>query len=144
MTRRDIVDFLKNIIASLLIGSLTALTGSFIVGHIIKKPQHEITFSNQLKTLDEVSKNLATLQRFVSNQKDKLIESEKTLTKLKDEEKILRPAIEADRKTIEAIIKLQSDIAGRNIWLERSIAFLLGVLSSLFATIIIGFLKRKD
>jgi len=72
-----------------------------------------------------------------------LIESEKTIAKLKDEEKKLRPVIEADRKTIEAIIKLQSDIVGKNIWLERSIAFILGVFSSLFAALILGFLKRK-
>ena len=114
----------SNIVISILIGSLGFFTGIFIFDYFHKEPDPAIIFSHQLKTLDEVGKNLTALQKFVSGQKEKLIESEKTLTILKDEEKKIRPVIEADRKTIEAIINLQSDIAGRNIWLERSIAFM--------------------
>ena len=145
MTSRDLLkDLARNFIIAISIGSLSGVAVSIIDKYIFEKPKHELEFSSQIKELDNVSDNLVALQKFINEQRTILVESEKTIQELKEEENNIRPVIEADRKTIEALFKLQADISARNVWIERGIAFILGVFSSLLATLIIATCKRKS
>ena len=143
MARRGFIKYLEIFAVSMSIGALLGYATSFVTEYFHKERKHEIEFSSQLKTLDNVSNNLTTLQKFINDQKIKLFESEKAIKALKEEEKKIKPVIEADRETIEAIFKLQAEISRRNVWFDRGIGFLLGVFSSLFATFIVGFFRNK-
>jgi hypothetical protein len=46
----------------------------------------------------------------------------------------LRPVVEAERKTVDAVLALQEESSKRDMWLERVYGFFLGVISSLAAT----------
>jgi len=144
MTRtKSLWETLLNILFSILFGAFGFFIGTRLYDLYPIKSAPPNIFTVQINTLENVSKNLTILQKFIAEQKAQLIESEKTLTRLKNEEEKLKPVIEADRKTVEAILKMQSEIIDKNIWIERSVAFILGVLSSLFATFILSFLKNK-
>ncbi len=136
--------FPGHVIIALVIGLLASVPVLIHDKYVLKKSKHEFEYSSQLKTLDNVSDNLARLQTFVNDQKRNLVESEKAIKELKEEEKKIKPVIEADRKTIEAIFRLQSEVSARKLWLDRGISFILGVISSMLATLIIAVFKRKS
>lgn len=92
--------------------------------------------NEQIAELEQLQKSLEGLSQFVEKQKESIIESEKTLEKLKKEEARLKPLVETNKQAIEEIIRMSSeDFAERQSQGKWS-GFVFGIWTSLFATIL--------
>lgn len=97
--------------------------------------------TQQLDSLNSVQSSLNNLVQFVEMQKVKLKESEDLINSLKSEQEKLKPLVEADRQTVDAILQLQYERTEHAVWRERSIGFLMGFVASLLASFAISFIK---
>jgi hypothetical protein len=112
---------------------LIGLTGLFsAISDSLEKEKG--SYSVQLEALERVEESLGELSDFVGEQKEKLFDSQKIIEDLKEEHSKLRPVVEAERKTVDAVLALQEESSKRDMWLERVYGFFLGVISSLAAT----------
>jgi uncharacterized membrane protein YdfJ with MMPL/SSD domain len=96
-----------------------------------------LSYNQQLEALNNVQGSLNNLIQFVEAQKTKLKESEDLINSLKMEQEKLKPVVEADRKTVDALLELQEKKTEKSISKERWYGFGLGVLSSLVASLVI-------
>lgn len=106
-----------------------------------RKRTESLSYNQQLDALNNVQGSLQNLIQFVVEQKLKLKESEDIINTLKTEQEKLRPVVEADRQTVNAILELQSQKQQQGAWWERGIGFALGVLSSALASAIISLVR---
>ena len=90
----------------------------------------------QLDKLDDIEKSLSELKFFIESQKTNLRESEARIMELNQEKEKLKPIIEADKKTIEALFLVQEERNRDKVWSERFIGAFFGILSSFIATLI--------
>jgi len=105
-------------------------TGGGLVREFTRK-QGTVSFEHQIKTLNQVEQSINTLKAFVVEQRENLRHSEQAISQLKEEEKKLKPIVQANWEVIDALFALQAERLSRNNWLERALGFFLGVLSSL-------------
>jgi antitoxin component of MazEF toxin-antitoxin module len=96
------------------------------------------TYDKQIELLNNTEINLKNLTEFVEIEKDRLKQSEKLLNELKNEEALLKPVVESDRKTVESLLQLQNQKAQENLSTERWYGFGLGILASLIASILLA------
>lgn len=100
------------------------------------KRLQNMNYSVQAQKLEETKSNLQALLQFVEDERTSLATSEQALRSIKQEHEQLRPLVESDRKTIDALFAAQearNQAAQSN---ERWIGFALGVVSSLLASFI--------
>ena len=127
-TRYQIVVALISIFLAISVG----IVGNLISKHINKQQE----FSTQLKSLNEVEDSLKNLVTFVEAQKHALSESQSIIDRLKKEEQKLRPVVEADRRMVDAVLQAQAAYQRKEIWIERIVAFFLGIASSIVASFV--------
>lgn len=94
-------------------------------------------FSTQIQQLNDTEKSLQTLLAFVSAQKDRVTQNEKSIQQLESEIHRLAPLVSADKATVDALFKAQEERARESASQERWIGFGLGVLASMLASFII-------
>lgn len=102
------------------------------------KRLQNMNYSVQAQKLEETKSNLQALLQFVEDERTTLAASEQALRSLQQEHEQLRPLVESDRKTIDALFAAQearNQAAQSN---ERWIGFALGVVSSLLASFILA------
>jgi septal ring factor EnvC (AmiA/AmiB activator) len=99
-------------------------------------------YTQQLQHLDNVQQSLKNLSDFVAQQRTSLEESERVISKLKDEKHRIEPLVQADRKIVEAVFQLQEQRAASSALLNYLFGFASGVISSLVATVIHPHLLR--
>lgn len=95
-----------------------------------------LSYSVQAQKLEETRSNLQALLQFVEEERRNLQTSEQALRSLKQEHEQLKPLVDSDRKTIDALFSAQevrNQSAQRT---ERWIGFAMGVASSLVASLI--------
>ena len=127
-----------------LIASIAGLIGS--IGQVyfdFQKKEDNLVYEKQIDSLNEVVKNIDTLRAFVVQQKESLTISQQSLAELKKKQDILKPVVEADQKTIDAIFALQEENNRKNVWWERAIGFFLGIAGSLIASLIWAYTRKK-
>lgn len=100
------------------------------------KRLQNMNYSVQAQKLDETKSNLQVLLQFIEEERTSLAASEKALTSLKREHEQLRPLVESDRKTIDALFAAQEARNQASQTTERWVGFAFGVASSLFASFI--------
>jgi len=123
------------------LGFITTLL--YFVSSINPKSQdNEII--NQIKRLDEAKQSLTLLTKYIDEQKKSIIETEKTVKSLKEEQSKLKPLVESDKKIVEDILSIHAERNKINIWIDRLLAFILGVLSSLVAAFIFRKIEMKN
>lgn len=150
------VDMLKDMLRHLAVMFITLVAISaamWLYGSYQKKQELEqtrirnLSFSEQLDNLNTVQGSLNNLIQFVEMQKTKLKESEDVVNSLKNEQEKLKPVVEADRKTVDAILELQAQRTQTNVWRERWMGFGLGILASMLAsgiiTVITYFVRKR-
>ena len=98
--------------------------------------QQNLTYERQLDELTQVQSSIDNLKEFVGTQKLQLQEQQAVLQKLKTEKEKLQPVVEADKQVVEALFRIQSERNQSSIWFERLIGFLIGIVSSLAASLI--------
>jgi hypothetical protein len=109
---------------------------------LARKRMENLSYNQQVDALNSVQASLNNLIEFVNLQKAKLKESEDIVNNLKSEQAKLQPVVEADRKTVEALLSLQAEKASHtNILWERTIGFTLGFLASILASVVYGIVR---
>lgn len=112
-----------------------------------RKRVENLSYTRQLDSLNNVQDSLNNLIQFVELQKIKLKESEDVVNRLQSEQEKLKPVVEADRKTVEALLELQYQRTEHAVWRERSIGFFMGFVASFLASLVIAlisyFMKRR-
>lgn len=93
-----------------------------------------LDYATQVQQLQQTEHSLQALIKFVAHQKQTLQQTQSNLIGLKLEQERLKPLIESDRNTVEAILSAQERRNAANIWRERWIGFAIGVLASLVAS----------
>jgi hypothetical protein len=109
-----------------------------------KKTVTIVDLTQQIEKLDVMQSSLTELQNFISEQKVKLVEMEKNLSSLKEEKQKLEPVVKSDRKQVESILQLQQDRSRTQVWRDRLYGFIIGFISSLLASSVIVFIKRRQ
>lgn len=107
-----------------------------------KERQENLVYHKQMESLDEVEANVKDLMEFVKLQKEQLRKNEDIIADLKTEEQQLRPVVTANRSVVNAILDAQTRKNRANIWKDRIIAFGLGVLASLIASILFTAIRK--
>ena len=101
-----------------------------------RKLLQSLGYAKQLQALDETRASLQSLLEFVDNERRQLELSEQALQSLKSEHERLKPIVESDRKTIDALFAAQEARNQAAQSTERWIGFGLGVLASLIASLV--------
>lgn len=104
------------------------------------------TFAEQMQSLDQTQSALDRLSRFVEMQRRQMAADQRLLAQLQEQRKSLEPLIAADRRTVNALLRVQEERARQNASRERWIGFGLGVVSSIIASAFLalaGFLLRR-
>lgn len=107
------------------------------------KLPNQTDIQTQLARLDNVQKSLSDLNKFLSEQRSRLKDTETTIQNLENERATLKPIVEADRKTVEAFAILFEERQLKSVWKERIYSFSFGIISSLLAAIIIRLINSK-
>ncbi|MBU1691785.1 MAG: hypothetical protein KJ958_04510 [Gammaproteobacteria bacterium] len=111
------------------------------------KRLQNFSYAKQVQSLDETRASLQSLLEFVDNEKRNLQVSQQTLQALKNEQERLKPLVESDRKTIDALFSAQEARNQAAQSTERWIGFGLGALSSLVASLVwagIAYATRRN
>ena len=114
------------------------LLSNVITTHTQKQPD----FAIQMRALNDTELSLKELVAFVEAQKQSLTESQSIVEKLKNEEQKLRPMVEADRQMVDAVLQAQAARERSYIWVDRIVSFLLGIASSIVASLIYSAMRR--
>ena len=102
------------------------------------------SFQEQLQVLEDTQTDLQNLSGFIEQQKAALQRQESIVRRLEDEEKELRPVVEADRDIVAAVLAAEADRRRERFWLELFIAFAVGVASSIVAMFIYRRLRWRN
>lgn len=127
-------------------GFLAYVTEQQAANHREAKRLESASYATQSQKLEDTKINLHALLQFVEDEKSRLAASEQALRSLKQEHEQLRPLVESNRKTIDAIFSAQESRNQTAQITERWIGFAMGVFSSLVASFIwaiISYVRRR-
>ena len=94
------------------------------------------TIENQIGELDAIQVSLSELQEYVSSQQETLRNLSANLHKLKEEKSTIETILDTDRDKAKALLTYAGKRNPLDRWIEWGIAFLIGVFSSLVATLL--------
>jgi uncharacterized protein YoxC len=126
---------------------LMAYVGIIITAVLTTKQEREkeraknLPYETQLTNLKQVEGNLKDLLSYVEGQKTRLQKSEDLLNSLKTEKEKLEPLVKAGRDVIRAVFDFQEQMREKGKWTGNVVSFVLGVLSSLTAMLIVMAIK---
>ena len=108
--------------------------------HWFKKPKP--TIKNQIEELDKIQVSLSDLQKYVSSQQQTLRDLSDSFQKLKEEKSTIETILDTDRDKVEALLTYSRKRNSLDQWIQWGIAFLIGVFSSLVATLLWNYFKN--
>jgi len=145
---RRLRPWVKNTI-TVLVGSVAAVLIVLTVvervrkeNELERKRRENLSYVAQGEALNKVKDSLNSLLEFVDSQNVKLRESEDLVNHLKTEQEKLRPIVETNRQVIDAILDLQYQKSRSDVWLDRGLGFLTGILTSVIAAFLLRFFDK--
>jgi len=96
-----------------------------------------------MDALGNIQKSLDDLKEFVDHQKTKLKTEQVTLEHILEQKQRLKPLLKADQEVVDALFKIQEEKNRKQKWVDRSIGFVGGFITSFIAAIIIIIIERK-
>ncbi len=102
--------------------------------HWFQKPKP--TIEQQIEELDSIQTSLIKLRKYVTSQQETLRELSDNLHKLKKEKSTIETILDTDREKVQALLNYAGKRNPIDRWIEWGIAFLIGVFSSLVATLL--------
>jgi len=90
----------------------------------------------QINKLDQISKDLKSLEDYISEQKNKVLERERIVEDLKIEQKEIEPLLKTNQEIVDALFIQQNKYQEKSKWIERGYGFMFGILASLIASFI--------
>lgn len=134
-------------IGILLSGLLGVFIGMYTTYQLILDlrgpPVTEANYQEQLQMLEDVQDGLTALRAYVVSQQRAVQETQDSLQALKSEREELEPVVTAQREVVEAVLNAQAAKDREARWLEYLLAFLVGIASSLAATILWVLIKTR-
>lgn len=124
-------------------GSILGFFVAFLVYLQKYETESNFQYTYQVEKLTTVGKNIKDLSTFVEEQKRIMIKNQNILKSLEKEREKLSPILEADKKTVMAILDAHEKQKNENLWIERIISFTIGIISSMFASALFIAIKRK-
>lgn len=97
----------------------------------------------KIEELDSIKSSLENIQLFIEYQKDEVIAKAKSIEYLKTERHKLKSLTEADRKLVDDLFLEQERRQKYNIWYERILGFLFGIIASIVGSFSFSFLYNK-
>lgn len=128
-----------------LISTLIGFIGSFLtkyLGYKEKNKSQPKAIEKELKNLESVSDSLNGLQKFIEGQKNSLIENEKTIIELEKRREELKPIVETQQQTVEAILKAHSSNQKKSKYFDYLMGFFIGIASSGIVTLIFFYFQN--
>jgi hypothetical protein len=119
-----------------LIGSVSTL-----VGVLSSKPTPDI--SKRVEQLTAIRKSLADLDAYVSEQRSTLQNLSNDIDRLQKEKISLSRVAQIDREQVQALVEYQAAYQHQREWLSLGLSFIIGILSSLSATLLLPFFRRR-
>lgn len=135
------------LILSIAVGTIVYLVEQRSAEQREAKRLQNMNYSVQAQKLEETKSNLQALLQFVEDERNNLAASEQALRSLEREHEQLRPLVESDRKTIDALFAAQEARNQAAQSTERWIGFAFGIASSLLASFIwaaASFVRRRN
>jgi len=138
--KRDKISLIITIIAGIISMILSIYSG-------VLYNKSDITdnnlIDNQIQTLNSMSKNLKEMLDFIEIQKKNITDEQLLLENIQQQRKELEPLLNTDKQIVEAILTAQNKYEKKNIWIERAIAFFLGIASSMIGTLLYNRFKKN-
>lgn len=94
-----------------------------------------LDLQGQVDQLNEVEKELNGLLQFVRDQRTVIANTQETIAELQSEKAALEPLVEADRETVEALLRVQEEAAARNRWKDIGIGFITGFFTEIVVAV---------
>lgn len=132
--------------------ALSVVIGAFVIVLVVyfnsqatlkreAKLTEDLSFSNQIQQLNETENNVKTLLAFIQQQRSQMIDTQASLSELKEEQSKLKPLVSADKEVVEALFSAQYKRAKESAKTEKWIGFGLGVVASMVASIFLMIIK---
>ena len=105
--------------------------------------QQTLDLTYQLGQLGRTRQGLEDLMTFVEDQSKKIRAEQEALAKLSKERSELEPVVRTQREVIEQIMRLQAERTRRERWTGYAFAFLIGVVSSIVASLFVSLARAR-
>ena len=92
----------------------------------------------QLEDLNNIENSMTGLLRFIEDQRERITQEQTLIEQLETERAQLEPLLEADKETVEALLRLEQEAAERNRWTDIAIGFGLGLFTEIIVAIVIA------
>jgi hypothetical protein len=122
------------VIISALLGS-TGLIFSYYLQDIPSQSESN-EYTKIISDIKEIGDRLSKLNKFLELEQKRVADTKIILNDLNDEKTELEPIVISQRQTVDAILAAHSKRTMSNIWKERIISFILGIITSYIATIL--------
>jgi uncharacterized membrane protein YeaQ/YmgE (transglycosylase-associated protein family) len=107
-------------------------------GYIVKSN----SFEKQINELEQALSGIKSLELFIEEHKNKLLQNQKTIDELNLEKEKLQPIVESNQKIVASILNAHSENQSKNIFKERVVGFFLGLLSSSIVSLLIWYFTK--
>ncbi len=121
------------------LGLVTSI--SALLGTLWSSPAPDV--GKRIEQLKEIERSLRDLGTYVSEQRSTLQSLSGDIEKLQKEKESLSQAAQINRLQVQALLEYQAAYQRKREWLSVGLSFIIGVLSSLVATLLIRFLRRQ-
>ncbi len=99
-------------------------------------------YALMISNIKDIGKKLFKLSQFFAQEQKRITDVEATINKLKDEKAEFEPIILLQREIVETILAAHDKRISANVWKERIIGFILGIITSYLATVLYGWLHH--
>lgn len=98
-------------------------------------------YTEIIKSIEVLGSRLSEISTFLESERSRITDTEATLKKLNDEKTKLEPLLKTQREAAEAILAAHSNRTARQAWKERWLGFVLGIISSVIASIVFEYFR---
>ncbi len=99
-------------------------------------------YTSVISDIKNMGVRLSQLNKFLTREQKRVADTEASIMRLQNEQTILEPIVLSQRQTVEAVLAAYTKRTASNIWKERIISFILGIVTSLLASIIYSLINH--
>lgn len=132
------------IIISVFLGLISSLifSNKYYLNDSVNDYKNVNLIDIRFTSIDSISNNIKEIVDYFNVQKKYLIEDQLKLYEIKSEIEKIEPILSADKKMVESLFKLQEERQKKNVWIDRTIGFFIGIISSIIASFLIDLNKK--
>jgi len=131
------IKFIKSFILPLILATSFSIIANLITSSWLSSDESakEDTpkIENKIHELNSISTSLKKLDKFIKEQKQIIVTQQEMINSLQIQSKELEPIVNSNQATVDAIMKEAARKAEKNIWKERIIGSIFGIIGSLIA-----------